>query len=345
MTDLLRVTPDGLYCEAGDFFIDPWKAVPAAVVTHAHADHLKYGCGSYLIAAPGLTIFRARVGNAMTVECADYGQTTHRNGVAITLYPAGHLLGSAQVLVEYRGERWVVSGDYKVAADTTCRPFEAIPCHTFVTESTFGLPIYRWEPPQNIFAAIDAWWRRNAMAGKTSVLLAYSLGKAQRLLAGIDASIGPIYGHGAVEAIHTAYRTAGVALPATQYAYAQKGFRWAGSLIIAPPSAQGSPWLKKFAPLSLASASGWMRIRGTRRRRALDRGFVLSDHADWPGLLSAIVATGASRVLVTHGYTAVLSRYLRDKGIDAGILETRYQGEVDDTPAEQPGDPPAEAPL
>jgi len=224
-----------------------------------------------------------------------------------------------------------VSGDYKVEPDATCSPFEAVRCHTFVTESTFGLPIYRWPSQQAIFDEINAWWRSNRDAGKASLLLGYALGKSQRLLSGLDPSIGPILTHGAVEKLNRAYREGGIDLPPTAYAgTATKGKSWAGVMVVAPPSAHGTPWARKFAPVSTGIASGWMTIRGTRRRKALDRGFILSDHVDWPGLLGSVAATGASRVLVTHGYTSVVVKWLEEKGLQAEVLATRYEGERDD---------------
>jgi putative mRNA 3-end processing factor len=237
------------------------------------------------------------------------------------------VLGSAQVRVEYRGEVWVASGDYKLDADPTCTPFEPVRCDTFITESTFGLPIYRWDAPQTVFDGIDAWWRHNAAAGRASVLFCYSFGKAQHILAGVDAGIGPIFCHGAVEPLNRAYRAAGVALPPVQWvseipAKNKEAFRQA--LVIAPPSAQGSTWLRRFGDYSDGFASGWMRLRGTRRRRGVDRGFVLSDHADWPGLQTAIGATGAPRVIVTHGQVEPMVRWLREQGLDAGSFATEY---------------------
>ena len=250
----------------------------------------------------------------------------------MSLHPAGHVLGSAQIRVEYRGEVWVVSGDYKLEADTTCRAFEPVRCHTFITESTFGLPIYRWRPQTETFAGINAWWRANQDNGKASALFAYSLGKAQRLIAGVDPSIGPILCHGAVENLNRVYRESGVRLPATQYTgQIEKGFDWSRALIVAPPSANASPYLRKFGPVSTGFASGWMRIRGTRRRRSIDHGFVMSDHVDWPGLLSAIDATGAPCVMVTHGYRAPVVRWLIEHGLDAKALETRFEGERDES--------------
>jgi putative mRNA 3-end processing factor len=240
-------------------------------------------------------------------------------------------LGSAQIRVEHAGEVWVVSGDYKITPDDTCAAFEPVRCHTFITECTFGLPVYRWQLQTDIFESLNAWWRTNRDEGRASLVFAYSLGKAQRVLAGVDAAIGPIYCHGAVERMNDSYRASGVALPPTQYAGRGESKRdWAGALILAPPSALASPWLRKFGAISTAFASGWMRIRGNRRRRSVDRGFALSDHADWPGLIAAIRETGAQRVLATHGRTSAMVRWLQEQGIDAAPLETEYVGERDD---------------
>jgi putative mRNA 3-end processing factor len=264
--------------------------------------------------------------------------------VRVSLHPAGHILGSAQVRLEHHGEVAVVAGDYKTGPDATCAPFEPLRCNLFVTESTFGLPIYRWPAQTTVFADLNTWWRTAAAEGQACLLFAYALGKAQRLLAGLDASIGPIWTHGAVERLVRDYRDAGVSLPPTTAVNtAPRGHNWAGALILAPPSAAGSPWARKFGPTTTAFASGWMRLRGTRRRRAVDRGFVLSDHADWPGLLEAIAATQAERVWVTHGYVAVLVRYLREHGIDALGLQTQFEGERDDAP-EDAADPGEAAP-
>lgn len=190
---MLRTTDRGLYCEAGDFHIDPWAPVARAVVTHAHGDHLTWGCESYLVSETGAAVSRERLGAwGAGLESMPYGDTRTINGVRVSFHPAGHILGSAQVRLEYRGEVWVVSGDYKTDPDPTCAPWEPVRCHTFITESTFGLPIYRWPSQQQVFAEINAWWAANAAAGQVSLLCAYALGKAQRLLAGLDPSIGPI---------------------------------------------------------------------------------------------------------------------------------------------------------
>lgn len=334
MPPLLRVNANGLYCETGDFYIDPWCPVPTAVITHAHSDHARWGCDRYLTSLPGLGVLQARMGETARIAAIAYGDSVTHNGVHISLHPAGHILGSSQVRVEHGGEVWVVSGDYKLEPDPTCTHFEPVRCHTFITESTFGLPIYRWPSEGVVAAAINDWWRSNQQVGLSSVIFAYSLGKAQRVLAALDPGIGPIYCHGAIERLNALYRAAAIALPLTHYVRdAVKDTDWSRACILAPPSAAGSMWLRRFSPVSTGFASGWMRIRGTRRRRALDRGFVLSDHADWPGLLSAIDQTGAECVMVTHGYRAPMVRWLEEHGKQARALETRYEGEQDEPPA------------
>jgi putative mRNA 3-end processing factor len=325
---LLTVNENGIYCAAGDFYIDPWKGVDFAIVTHAHSDHARPGSRYYLTAEPGRGVLQERLGADAVIQGLPYGQRITRNGVTISLHPAGHILGSAQVRVEQGGEVWVVSGDYKVHGDPTCSAFEPIRCHTFITESTFGLPIYQWPEPAEVFRGINQWWQTNQAAGRTTVLFAYSLGKAQRLLAGIDPALGPIFVHGAVARLLPHYAAAGVQLPAVQNVDVESVRAAAGrGLVIAPAATDGSPWLRRFGEASTGFASGWMRLRGTRRRRALDRGFVLSDHADWNGLVATIRATGAERVLVTHGYTDPLVRWLRENGWAAETLGTKYQGE------------------
>jgi putative mRNA 3-end processing factor len=329
---LLRTTDRGLYCEAGDFFVDPWAPVARAVVTHAHSDHLTWGCDHYLVSEAGAAVSRERLGaSAHALESVPYGEVRTINGVAVSLHPAGHILGSAQVRVEHRGEVWVVSGDYKTDTDATCATWEPVRCHTFITESTFGLPVYRWPTQREVFAQINAWWAANAREGVTSLLCGYALGKAQRLLAGLDPSIGPILTHGAVERMTAVYRREGVVLPATQYASeALRARATVGAMVIAPPSVTGSSWLRRFGTVRTAFASGWMRVRGARRRRGVDAGFTLSDHVDWPQLLQAIEATGAERVWVTHGFTGPVVRWLTEQGLEAKAIATRWEGERDD---------------
>jgi putative mRNA 3-end processing factor len=324
---LLRLTDRGLYCEAGDFYIDPWLPVERAVVTHAHADHLSRDSAAYLFARPAEHLVAVRLESRRGLQPLDYGQKISFNGVTVSLHPAGHILGSAQVRVERRGEVWVFTGDYKTQFDPTCAPFELVPCHTFITEATFGLPIYRWPDPAEEFEKINAWWRANQAEDVTSVIYAYSLGKAQRILAGIDTSIGPVYTHGAVERLNAAYRQSGIDLPATPRATQVARPQWEKALIVAPPSARATPWTRRFGTQSSAFASGWMRVRGARRRRSVDRGFVLSDHVDWPALLDVISQTGANRIYVTHGYTHVLARWLQDLGLEAHPLDTPFDPE------------------
>jgi putative mRNA 3-end processing factor len=336
--ELLTTTDYGFYCAAGDFYVDPWRPVPRAVVTHAHADHFVRGCGAYLVSAEGEYVFRARLGDDAPMETLPYGETRLINGVRVSLHPAGHILGSAQVRVEYGGEVWVVTGDYKTEPDRTCAPFEVVPCHHFITEATFGLPIYHWQPQKAVLEQINGWWRANADEGRASVLYCYALGKAQRVIAGVDASIGTILIHGAVTRLNDAYRASGITLPPTRNAKDANRESIKRALVIAPVSARGTAWTRRFGDFSSGFASGWMRIRGARRQRAVDRGFVLSDHADWDGLNATIRGTGAERIGVTHGYTAVLARYLQEEGVDAYAIDTRYAGEGDDAAEGLEGD-------
>jgi putative mRNA 3-end processing factor len=337
---LLRPAEGGLYCEAGDFYIDPWQPVDRAVITHAHGDHARWGSNAYLCSREGLGVLRTRLGAAANIRGAEWGEPIDVNGVRVSLHPAGHILGSSQIRVEHHGEVWVASGDYKTAPDPTCTPFELVRCHTFITESTFGLPIYRWPHDDVVFAEIRAWWSANRNAGRASVLFGYALGKAQRLLAGLaDADVGPVFTHGAVERLNRDYRQSGVRLAETRYASdLPKGTDFKGSLIVAPPSAAGSIWLRRFGDISTGFASGWMRLRGARRRRALDRGFVLSDHVDWPSLLAAVEGTGAERVWVTHGTREPLVRWLTERGLEAKAVASSWKGEEDNDPVEVAGE-------
>jgi putative mRNA 3-end processing factor len=331
---LLRLTDRGLYCEAGDFFVDPWGAVDRAMVTHAHGDHLAWGCRAYLTSTEGLGVLRSRLAPEARVSGLRWGEPATVRGVRVSFHPAGHILGSGQVRLELGGEVWVVSGDYKTDPDPTTTAFELVRCHTFVTESTFGLPIYRWPPQQDVLREINEWWRANQAAGKASLLYGYALGKAQRLIAGLDPGTGPILTHGAVERMTAVYRAAGVALPPTTHAAAvDRRTEWSRAIIVAPPSADGSVWTRRFGSQSTAFASGWMLVRGTRRRRSLDRGFPLSDHVDWPALMAVVEGTGAARVWVTHGFTGPVVRWLRERGLEAHAVQTRFEGEQDDDAA------------
>jgi putative mRNA 3-end processing factor len=340
--DLVVETPQGLYCPPGGFYIDPWQPVPRAVITHAHADHARRGSAHYLASHDSAGVLRARLGDDIDLQTLGWNEPVEHHGVRLSLHPAGHVLGSAQVRLEHGGRVWVVSGDYFVSgpgdSNPTCAPFEPVRCDCFITESTFGMPIYRWQPQTELFADINRWWQHNAEAGRASLLMGYSFGKAQRLLAGVDASTGPIVVHGAVAVLNAAYRAAGVALPTTYQAAELSKEQLRRALVVAPPSVQGSPWLKRFGDFSDAFASGWMQLRGARRRRAVDRGFVMSDHADWPGLQRAIAATGAQRVIVTHGYEAVMVRWLQEQGLAAGAFSTEYGDDSLDERATEQGD-------
>ncbi|MFT4099832.1 MAG: ligase-associated DNA damage response exonuclease [Burkholderiaceae bacterium] len=331
--DLIVVRPEGLYCPPGDFFIDPWRPVDRAVITHAHADHARTGHRHYLAHEDSAGVLRRRLGADIVLQTLPYGEAITHHGVRVSLHPAGHVLGSAQVRLEHQGRVWVASGDYKTQADGTCPPFEPVRCQAFITESTFGLPVYRWPSPASLHREIVDWWHANAEAGRASVLYCYAFGKAQRILHALadeSDAIGSIVVHGAIDALNDAYRAAGVRLARCERVDAAKrrgDYRRA--LVLAPPSAQGSPWLRRFDDHSDAFASGWMQLRGTRRRRGVDRGFVMSDHADWPGLQEAIAATGASRVFVTHGYVDVMVRWLNERDVAAQGFSTDY-GDDDD---------------
>lgn len=327
--DLITVTDKGLYCAAGDFHIDPWRPVARAVITHAHADHARTGSKHYWCSRPGLNLTRARVGFGGGITAVDYGQRFTLGNAQVSLHPAGHVLGSAQVRVEAEGQVWVVSGDYKRDPDPTCAPFEPVPCDVFITEATFALPVYRWQPPEEIAREIFDWWQQCKANGECAVLCAYSLGKAQRVLAELMRFTDEmVYLHGAMTQLVKAYRQEGVAmLPTDTVGNQPKFFDWKGRLVLAPPGAAGTPWIKRFKPASVGFASGWMRVRGSRRRQAWDRGFALSDHADWDGLLKSIEQSGAKRVLATHGNTDALIELLRSRGIDASELNTEFEGE------------------
>jgi putative mRNA 3-end processing factor len=326
---MLHASADGLFCPAGPFHIDPAGPVDLAVLTHAHADHARPGAARYVCAAPGVPVLRRRLGPEATIEGWTYGEIRRVGEVDVSLHPAGHVLGSSQVRVHDGRETWVVSGDYKRQPDPTCTPFEVVPCDTFVSEATFALPIYRWPPVDEVTADLRTWIDGNRQAARPTVLYAYSLGKAQRVLSLLAGTMDqPVLVHGAVAAMVDAYRESGTPLPDVEPVVDQtRGAAMRGRVILAPPSAINTPWLKRFPGAATAMLSGWMRVRGARRWKGVDRGFVLSDHADWPALLETITATGARRVLATHGYADVLARTCTERGIDAGVIDARVHGE------------------
>jgi putative mRNA 3-end processing factor len=331
---LLTETSSGLWCASGRFHIDPWEPVDRAVITHAHGDHARPGSAAYLCASPSAVLLRRRFGPDAVIESVPYGEPMPIGDVRLSFHPAGHILGSAQVRIESSAGVWVVAGDYKRAADPTCAAFEPIRCDTFITESTFALPIYRWDPTHAIVDDIAAWWSANRDGGRTSVLFCYTIGKAQRLLAELmRVTDRTVYVHGMMLGMIDAYRESGVAmLPVTPVIEQARGRRsaaasFSGELVLAPLSARGTPWMRRLGDISDAFASGLMRVRGVRRQRSFDRGFVLSDHADWPALLQTVADTGATRVLATHGHAEPLARYLGERGLQSGIIRTAWEGE------------------
>lgn len=332
---LLSFTDRGIYCPEGGFYIDPWRPVDRALITHGHSDHARWGHGDYLCTHQALPVIRHRLGDIRAAGIA-YGETRQIGGVRVSFHPAGHVPGSAQIRVERGGEVWVVSGDYKVEDDGLSEAFDPVRCHAFISECTFGLPLFRWQPQAVIAAELGAWWQANAAAGRASILAAYGLGKAQRLMTMLP-DLGPILTHGAVEQTTRILRDQGYRLPPTTRVTAGIDAKThPGALIIAPPSALGTPWARRFGPVAEAFASGWMALRGIRRRRGLGTGFVISDHADWPGLNRAIRETGAERVFVTHGYTVSFRRWLEEQGYDAGIVQTEFGGDEADTAEPDP---------
>jgi len=323
---LLEMSDRGIYCPKAGLYIDPWKKVEKAIITHAHADHARPGMVNYLCTDEAKPVLQYRMGQAAKITSMAYRKPIIENGVKFSFHPAGHVLGSAQIRVEHKGEVWVVSGDYKCESDQISAPFEPVKCHTFITESTFGLPIYRWKSQVEVMGEINAWWERNAKRGITSVLYCYALGKAQRILKNIDPAIGKIYCHVSIENLNSIMREQGILLPQTILAdkYISRADT-RGALLLTPPAVAESSWLRKFSPCETASASGWMSLRGARRKGAHDKGFVLSDHADWPGLISAVKATEAEQVLVTHGYSEQFARWLNEQGIKSDVLKSNFE--------------------
>ena len=324
---LLVHTALGLYCPKADVYLDPWKPVKKAILTHGHADHARWGSSSYLCTPTAAPVIKYRLGD-INLETLPFGEEKLINGVSFSFHPAGHILGSAQIKVSYKGEIVVFSGDYKTANDGFSEAFEPVKCHTFITESTFGLPVYHWQDQKWVFNEMEEWCKNNRNNGQLSILYGYSLGKAQRILQGLPESVGPIFTHSTIEAVLNVMRNQGVSLKNTipVNEHLTRADLLSG-VIIAPPAVQNSNWLKKFEPIRNGVVSGWMALRGARRRRNADKGFVLSDHADWEGLNEAISLTGAENIFVTHGYTDILSKWLIDKGLNAHPLETNFEGD------------------
>lgn len=327
-TPLIEATNQGLVCAAGGFVIDPWKQTRISLITHAHADHARRVADIYYASESSVPLLRKRLGDDLDIRGVAFGEKLTFNDTTVSFHPAGHVLGSAQIRVERADEVWVFTGDFKRDADPSCEAFELVPCNTFITEATFALPVYRWQPGHVVAREIHDWWQLMKSTKRPAVLFAYSLGKAQRVLAELTAFTDEeVFVHGAVHPLTEIYREAGIhMLPTRPIDLTDRQQDYRGRLIVAPPGASGTAWMRRFKNASTGFCSGWMRVRGNRRRQGYDRGFVLSDHADWPGLLQTIEETGATRVLTTHGQSASLVRLLRERGVDAAELQTRYSG-------------------
>ena len=309
--------------------MDPWKPVPRALITHAHADHARPGCGEYWAIDSSEAVLRQRLGQSINLHSVQYREEFWLGQCKVSFHSAGHVLGSAQIRLESDGNVWVVSGDYKRDHDPSCAPFETVACDVLITEATFGLPIYRWSSGAEVAKSIRDWWQ--ADRSRPTLLFCYAFGKAQRLLAELKA-IGvdeEVLLHGAVETITRHYREAQVPMtPSRPVSDYPRNDSLNGRLVLAPPSAHRSSWMRRFKAPQTGFASGWMAVRGARQRRGYGRGFVLSDHADWPGLIQTVRDSGAKKVYVTHGQSDVLARYLREcEGIAAEPLETLFDDE------------------
>jgi putative mRNA 3-end processing factor len=327
---LITVLPEGLYCEPGGFFVDPWKGVDVALITHAHSDHARSGSSRYLATSISAGILKKRLGEGIALQGVEYGEKIKLGSTWVSFHAAGHVLGSAQIRIEHGDEVWVISGDYKRCHDPTCEAFEVVPCHTFITEATFGLPIYHWDTGEQTCWQIYDWWQSDR--DRPSILFCYAFGKAQRVLAELAKfTTQPVYVHGAIHVLTEIYRDAGIKMVETiPVSEMPRAHKFNGDLILAPPSGHRSSWMKRFSQPQTAFASGWMTVRGARRRGGYERGFALSDHADWQGLVNTVLQTGAQTVYVTHGQNDVLSRYLCEvHGLNAMPLKTLFEGEGD----------------
>lgn len=326
-SDIVRVERAGLYCEAGDFYIDPWGPVDTAFITHAHADHARVGARQYYASEKSAALLYHRLGSPLNLQTSPFGKKIKLGKAWVSFHSAGHILGSSQIRIEVGDRVWVASGDYKRTPDPSCDPFEVVECDTFISESTFALPVYHWESGQKTAERIFKWWEQDRT--RPSLIFCYALGKAQRILAELQHfTDATIYLHGSMEKLTEIYRDQGVEmLPTKLVTEAPSGHDFKGDLILAPPSAHRSPWMKRFKEPQTAFASGWMQVRGARRRRGYEKGFVLSDHADWNELNQTIEETKASTVFLTHGRTETLDRYLSERGLHVRHFETQYEDE------------------
>ena len=332
---LIKFTNKGIYCIPGKFYLDPWFPVEKAIISHGHADHAKWGMKHYLCHDDSKAILKHRIGPEISIESLPYNKAQTINGVKVSFHPAGHIIGSAQIRLEHKGHVVVFSGDYKVKDDYLTTAFEPVKCHEFITESTFGLPIYNWQKEEVLQKKMQDWVVNNQSMNRTSVFIGYSLGKAQRIMKLME-GVSDIYVHSAIHNINEAILSSGINLPKTK--------RWSlevdkkeiqNKIVIVPPALIGSNMIKKIPNGATAICSGWMQIRGNRRWQSVDAGFPISDHADWNGLISAVKATGAEKVYVTHGSQATFSKYLNEIGIASAEVKTEY-GTGEDDQSENP---------
>ena len=320
---LVKFTKKGIYCIPGKFYLDPWYPVEYAIISHGHADHARWGNKHYLCHNQSKAILQHRIGADISIESLPYNEYKVINGVKVSFHPAGHILGSAQIRIEYKGYIVVFSGDYKTQPDFITTPFEPVKCHEFITESTFGLPIYKWKSEEELQQELQDWIVQNQQNNRTSVFLGYSLGKAQRIMKLVEKE--EIYVHSAIHNLNKAIENSGITIPTTKLLTADfKKTEIQNKIVILPPALLGSKMIKKIPNAATAICSGWMQIRGNRRWKGVDAGFAVSDHADWDGLLSTVKATEAEKVYVTHGSQAVFSKYLNEIGIEAHELKTEF---------------------
>ncbi|WP_336129130.1 ligase-associated DNA damage response exonuclease [Mesoflavibacter sp. CH_XMU1422-2] len=331
----IKFTKKGIYCIPGKFYLDPWYPVDYAIISHGHADHSRLGNKHYLCHQNSKNILLHRLGKYISIETLSYNQIKTINGVKVSFFPAGHIIGSVQIKLEYKGKVVVFSGDYKTNPDFITTPFEPVKCHEFITESTFGLPIYSWKAEAELQSQLQQWVLNNQKQNKTSVFFGYSLGKAQRIMSLVD-GIDQVYVHSAINNLNQAISKSGIVLPKSKLItsdFNKKDIQ--NKIVILPPALLGSKLLKKIPNAATAICSGWMQIRGNRRWKGVDAGFAVSDHADWNGLLSAVKATEAEKVYVTHGSQAVFSKYLNEIGIESQEVVTEYGTEDNEDAKDQ----------
>ena len=335
-SQVLKITPAGLYCPAGDFYIDPLRPVPRALITHGHADHARAGHDAVMATADTLAIMALRYGTGFTQlrQVAEYGETIKVGDIQVSFHPAGHVLGSAQIALELGGYRLVVSGDYKRAADPTCLGFEPLRCHAFISEATFGLPVFRHPDAAGEIDKLLA--SQQLFPERTHIVGVYALGKAQRMMALLrGAGYGrPIYIHGALERLTTYYQDVGFELGEIRKAALTDRAKLGGEIVLCPPGAIKELWARKFPDPITVAASGWMRVRARARQKGVELPLIVSDHADWEDLCATVVETGCEELWVTHGEAEALVHWAKTQGIDAQPLHLIGYGE--ETEDEEP---------